>query len=439
MDGFAPTDGHTCEMAVIDDGTAPHWTVMERADSPWRYAEFRALWLGRGLSLCGDQLARVALAVLVFRRTGSPAWTAAIFALSYVPYLAGPLLASIADRRPRRTIMLTIDCLRAGAFAVMALPSVPLPATCALLFAATAISPLYDAARSATMPDTVPVQTYPAAMAVLSMTTEASQLVGFACGGILVAAFGPHLSLGLDAATFALAAMLTLVRVRHRPAAATEARDSLFRDLASATTLIFRSPRLRSLTALAWLTSLWIVPEALAVPYAASLHHGAVGVGVLLAAIPAGFVLGAFPLSHYVPHERRLAYMAPLSLLAAAGLLGCAIHPGFVVSVLLWIVCGIGTAYNVPANAAFVEALPNARRGQAFALVTTGMFAGQGLTAVLAGLAATRWSPASVVAATGALGLVFAALLAVTGLRHSQPHGVAAPERDVEEPGLLVA
>jgi hypothetical protein len=36
-------------------------------------AEFRAMWAAELLSVCGDQLARVALAVLVYQRTSSAA------------------------------------------------------------------------------------------------------------------------------------------------------------------------------------------------------------------------------------------------------------------------------------------------------------------------------------------------------------------------------
>src|SRR5439155_6873741 len=84
------------------------------------YGEFRALWLARGLSLLGDQLARVAIAVLVYDRTNSPALTAITYALTFLPYLAGPLLAGIGDRRSRRGVIVTLDMARALIVAIMA-------------------------------------------------------------------------------------------------------------------------------------------------------------------------------------------------------------------------------------------------------------------------------------------------------------------------------
>ena len=55
-------------------------------------AEFRALWLAQLLSVIGDQLARVALTVLVYQQTRSPALAASVMALSFLPYLVGGLL-----------------------------------------------------------------------------------------------------------------------------------------------------------------------------------------------------------------------------------------------------------------------------------------------------------------------------------------------------------
>jgi hypothetical protein len=58
--------------------------------------EFRGLWAAFALSLAGDQLAQVALAVLVFQATGSAVATAAAYAVSLLPWLVGgPLLSGL--------------------------------------------------------------------------------------------------------------------------------------------------------------------------------------------------------------------------------------------------------------------------------------------------------------------------------------------------------
>ena len=89
--------------------------------------EFRALWLAQVLSVAGDQLARVALTLLVFDRTGSPLLAAITFEASIVPAFVGAItLSGLADRWPRRGVMIACDLGRALFVLVMALPGVPL-------------------------------------------------------------------------------------------------------------------------------------------------------------------------------------------------------------------------------------------------------------------------------------------------------------------------
>jgi MFS family permease len=391
-----------------------------RLTEPFETAEFRGLWLARGLSLLGDQLARVALSVLVYERTGSAAWTGLVYALTYLPYLAGPLVAGIADRRSRRTVMIVIDLLRAGLVGLMAVRGMPLPVMCLLLVLVTAVSPLYDAARSATLPNILSRELYPTGLAIFSMTTEGAQVLGFACGGLLVAGVGARPALALDALTYLVSGALVIATVRPRRAPASGSRESGLSALRAASGLVFGSPRMRALVSLAWINAFWIVPEGLAAPYAAHLGGGPVAVGILLAAIPCGCTVGAALLTRFADQDKRLQLMGPLALLASAPLLACLLQPGLVVTVALWFVCGLGTAYNVPANSGFVQGLPDLRRAQAISLATTGIVLGQGLAVLVGGLLGGAFSPAAVVGGAGALGVVVVTLLSFTWLRTPQ-------------------
>jgi MFS family permease len=86
--------------------------------------EFLALFGAQLLSVLGDQLARVAVSVLVYERTSSAGLTAVTYGLTYVPDLvSGPLLSGLADRYPRRAVMVVIDLGRAVLVAAMAVPA----------------------------------------------------------------------------------------------------------------------------------------------------------------------------------------------------------------------------------------------------------------------------------------------------------------------------
>src|SRR5664279_2468878 len=157
--------------------------------------EFRVLWLADVLSLLGDQLARVALAVLVFGRTGSALLTGLVYALSFLPALVGgPLLAGLADRLPRRRLMVSCDLARGLVVAVMAAPGAPL------------------------LPDVLPDDRYVLASAINNITDQGAQVLGFAVGGGLAAVLGSSMTLGIDAATFVASALLLQLGLAHRPA-----------------------------------------------------------------------------------------------------------------------------------------------------------------------------------------------------------------------------
>src|SRR5215831_9087758 len=98
-------------------------------------AEFRALWMAQLLSVVGDQLARVALTVLVYDRTRSALLAAITFAVSIVPtFIGGVTLAWLADRYPRLGVMIACDIVRGVIVLVMAIPGLPLAALVSLLF-----------------------------------------------------------------------------------------------------------------------------------------------------------------------------------------------------------------------------------------------------------------------------------------------------------------
>src|SRR3954468_4671091 len=116
--------------------------------------EFRAVWLAQAMSLLGDQLAQGALAVLVYNRTQSPLATAAVYALTYLPpIVGGPLLAGLADRYPRRRVMLLCDVARAMFVALMAVPGMPFAVLCVLVFCVVLLGAPFSAARAALLPE----------------------------------------------------------------------------------------------------------------------------------------------------------------------------------------------------------------------------------------------------------------------------------------------
>src|SRR5690348_3264538 len=190
--------------------------------------EFRALWLAQVLSVAGDQLARVALTLLVYDRTHSALLAAVTFAASVVPaFVGGITLSGIADRLPRRRVIIACDLIRVALVAVMAVSGIPIALLVVLLFLVTLVGAPFQSARAALYPDILTGDLYVLGTAVTLTTLQFAQVLGFALGGAVVGFFGFRVSLLIDAATFALSALITGIWVRSRPAGrAATARES---------------------------------------------------------------------------------------------------------------------------------------------------------------------------------------------------------------------
>lgn len=387
--------------------------------------EFRALWVAEAQSVVGDQLAKVAVSVVVYGRTGSAGLAALSYAALLLPALvSGPLLSGLADAYPRRAVMVACALVQAVLVALMAVPGTPTAALFGLIVVVQLVQAPFLAAQAALLPVVLDGEAYQAAQALRQITRQVGMLLGLGFGGMAIAAVGVSWALAVDAATFVVAAVVIRRGVRHRGAAATPsagAEAGFLRGVG----LIWGDPRLRSLVALAWLAGFAVVPEGLAAPFADSVGAGPAAVGWLLAVDPAAMAVGAYLLVRLVPVEVRLRLMGPLAVLTVIPLVGYAAGPGLAGALVLLAVSGFCAAYQVTASATFMEWVPDAQRGQAYGIARSGLVAAQGL-GVLAGgvLAELTGSVSRAVALAGAAGVLVAGPAAIAWHRAYTRHRV---------------
>jgi len=392
--------------------------------------EWRALFATFLLSTVGDELARVALTVLVYARTGSPLLSALTFAISYVPWvLGGPVLSALADRLPRHRVLIGTDALRAVVVGVMVVPGLPLPVLLALLFVVSLGAPPFESARSALTADVLEGDRYAIANSVTNVGLQLMSVVGFVLGGALVAVTSPRAALAFDAATFALSAGWLALRLQRRPAPAgadADAPTSLWQDALAGLRFIAGSRRARAIVGVLWVGSMFTyAAEGVAVPFATQLGGGSAAAGVLLAANPLGVTLGGLAVTRLIAPDRRERLIAPLLLcslvlLAAAGLVARALPAGsatFAVVVGLMFVSGLASCWFIPLQVLFTAVVPPAFRGRAFGVAISGLFAVQGLGVLLAGAVAEALTPAGVATVAGLAGLVAVAPVLLALLR----------------------
>lgn len=392
----------------------PPWIAPDPGGSVWANSEFRALWAAFGWSLVGDQLARVALVVLLYSATGSAVWAVAGSALTLVaPMIGAPVLSPLADRWPRRRVMIACDLASAVLIATMAVPGMPLPVMVGLLGVASLLSAPFGSARSALGRDVfADDRRYAASIGVSGLTARVAITAGTVLGGVAVAALGARVALLLDAATFAASALLLWGFVAVRPAARTGPSPA-----GSGVRLVFGTPALRTPAMFGWLASFYVAPLAVAAPYAAKHGGGPVMVGTLLAVQTAGAGLATWYLTTRVPPAEQPRWLVPGAVLACAPLILTATDPGVPAVAVLWALSGAGTAYQIVANTAFQRAVPNEQRAAAFGVVSAVLLAGQGIGLLAVAALAGPLGPTGAVAVFGAIGTLAAFTLAPTGRR----------------------
>jgi MFS family permease len=384
-------------------------------------AEFRALWASQILSVGGDRLALVALTLLVYDRSRSPLLAAIAFASGTLPYIVGALfLSSLADRFPRRTVMVAADAVRTVLVAGMLVPRMPLDALIVLLYAVTAVQPVFDGAKVAIVRDVVSGERYVLAVAVIQSTQRAMIVVGAAAGGLIVALVGARSALGIDAATFVISGLIVQFALKARPAAdQSSAKPNPLVNLVQGTKLVFGDKALRTLMLLGWLAAFYELPSAIAAPYASKLGGGPVAAGLLIASTQIGSVVAMPYFTKRIGPLTRLRWMGPMAVCTCVVLVSTVLRPSLAVSMAIFAVANAFTVYQIAANTAFVERVPNERRGQAFSLANAGLVVGQGAGFAIAGAVAEVVPPSTVVALAGGLGAVIACGLALNWRRMS--------------------
>jgi hypothetical protein len=397
-----------------------------------RTGPFAVLYAAETQSTIGDQLARVALSVLVFQRTGSAAATALTYAATFLPaVLGGFALARIGDWLPRRAVMVGCDLLRAGLFAGMAVHGLPLPIVVALLVVAVFVGPAFAASEVSVLAATLPADRFRAATGLRMVTGQLAQVGGFALGGVLVTLLHPRGALIVDAATYVISALLIglllprVGRAERRSAVlgADEPRSSSEPKFAG----LWHDPRLRALIALSALAGFFVVPEGLAVPFGSQIGATTTQTGMILASMPLGGALGAALLVRFVPRARRAAVAGLMSIGCGLPLTVTALHPAWPLAWLCWFVSGALAAYQVEVVTMIVQGIPDRFRAHSLGIAGACLVGAQGIGLAGFGALAQVAGVGRSIGLAGLVGSALALLIVVGPLRAASRAASRAP------------
>jgi MFS family permease len=352
-----------------------------------RLDRFRLLFLATFASGFGNWLAVIALQVDVYDRTHSGWWVGALLLANVVPAIViGLLLGPLVDRVSRKLLMVGSDLVRLAVFA--ALPfTTSAGAIVALAAVAGVGSAFFRPAVLAGLPNLVGDEQLPGANALLQVVEWVTTAAGPIAGGAITAASGPHAAYYVNAATFALSAVL----VSRIPARLLQSERPVsrghWRDLGEGYGVVRRSPALTCVL-IAW--SVAMLASGLvnvAEVFLARQAYGAgdLGFGLLWAGTGIGLVIGGLAAPGLIERDLGAAYVWFLALFAI-GVACAAVAPNVWIGMSAMVLAGIGNGAAIVGNITLVQrGAPDRVRGRVFTLLMSAGYGVLGISFVVAG------------------------------------------------------
>lgn len=331
---------------------------------------FTRLYLAQTISLLGDALTWVGLALLAFQLAGkdsalvlSAALTLRVTAFVFLSPLAGVL----ADRLDRKLILVFTHLARM--IIVGLLPFVgAVWQVYGLIFALNAFNAFFTPTYQATLPLVVGEDDYPQALALSSATYELLGVLGPGIAGGVAVLIGARQIFFLDALSFLVAAILIFSlpgRIQVKPDEVVERTDGIWRGIQTGTTRLFTDTPIRYALAMELVAA--VVGAQILVNTVGylkgGLHQGDVQYGWVMAAFGIGATLSALAVGALDKKLTRTTFILLGAALTAFALLP-ANAVGFIPLLGLWLLAGAGQNWvNLPTQALIAERIPRTVQG----------------------------------------------------------------------------
>jgi hypothetical protein len=318
-----------------------------------RHRDYALLWSGQTVSVLGDGLYTIAIALQALRISDHATTLAYVQAARVAPNALLLILAgAIVDRLPRRLVILGANLLRVGAVAAIAALVVVHALNVTELVVLSAAVGVGDAffypAYRAIMPELLP----PELLTQGNAFNSASQTVGLsfagpAIGGVLVALGGTATAFAIDAGTFVVAS-LCLVVMRRLPAPAPSGH-SVVADARQGVRWTIRQRWLWfGILATGIANFAGFSPMAVTIPLLVRdvLHQGPAAYGATFGAAGAGGLVAAAVAGRLGSPRRRMSMIWAAWGAASLGLVGIGVAPDVFVVAASGAVTYFGLVYG---------------------------------------------------------------------------------------------
>ena len=176
---------------------------------------FLFLWISQLLSQLTINLVNFSILTHIYNTTKSSVAVSLLWlAYSLPAFLFGPFSGSIVDRFSRKRIMMAANLLQSMTVALYLLAGNRIFFLYSLAFLYSAFDQLYLPAQQASIPWLVAKPLYPVANGIFLLTQQASFLIGFGLGGILLSLMGPSPTIILSS-VFLIMASMFVSRLPH--------------------------------------------------------------------------------------------------------------------------------------------------------------------------------------------------------------------------------
>ena len=318
-----------------------------------RQRDYALLWSGQTVSVLGDGIYTIAIALEALRISNHPMTLAYVEAARIVPNVLLLVFAgTLVDRLPRRLVVLSADLLRGGAIAALAALAAAHALDVTELVVLSVAVGVGDAffypAYRAILPEVLPPELLTQGNAFNSASqTMGASFVGPALGGVVVAAGGTSAAFALDAGTF-LVSGLCLVLMSHVPAPAPSGR-SMVHDARQGIRWTVRQRWLWfGILAAGVANFAAFSPTAVTMPLLVRdvLHQGPAAYGATFAAAGVGGLLAAAVAARLGSPARRMAVIWASWALSSIALVGLGLAPDVVVVAVCAAVTFFGLTYG---------------------------------------------------------------------------------------------
>jgi MFS family permease len=386
-----------------------------------RHRDFRLFWIGQLISQVGTWMQSVAQAWLVLDLTQSPLQLGIVSALQFTPILLlSPVGGVLSDRfAKRRVLLISQTAMQLQAFVLAAL----VWSGRIQYWHVAVLAAIYGLGRAIDIParqsyitDLVGRSDLANAVALNSLVMNGARIVGPAVAGLLIAAFGVALAFFLNGVSFvAVLVALLAIRTEGHPDAA--GRLGIREGVLGALSYAAATPPIAFTLGLMVVVSLMVLNFNVVVPLVARdvLNQGAHGFGLLMSALGAGAVAGAFGVALFRRAEPPLGFLVAAGATLCGGLVALALVGQFVLAAVVLALLGCcQILFTTGCNITLQLTAPNELRGRVMGLYTV-TFAGMTpFGSLLVGWIAERQGVRAACAAGGAIGLLgIAALVAI--------------------------